>query len=227
LRYAIHTRINQSTMMSHYEYLYGVWLTNLPLDGSLFASLSKEEVINMALEILQEDMMEFYNRAKAKTDIIPVFEEDQEGFYLFEFEGTALDVAGEDLDMHILGSDNVNAGLSADLNMQLDQDNVEGKLAAESLLHLDHDDDDGGKIPAKETSQEAANIIMKEQVNEQGDTPMNELADIFLEEYGGNYDLEEEKVSKEVETEVEREEKSDALLSPNKLREMRLGKSKY
>ncbi len=66
MRYAINTRISHGTKMSPYEYLYGVKpsgeLATLPIDGKLLASLSKEEDLNRALEIQQEQMLDFYNQ---------------------------------------------------------------------------------------------------------------------------------------------------------------------
>jgi hypothetical protein len=125
MRYAINTRINHSTKMSLYEYLYGVkptgGLNNLPVDGKLLASLSKEEELNRLLEIPIEQQMEFYNQSKKKIENIPAYDDvDDKGFHLFHTEWSN--------------------------ELCVDEDTVLEMIAAEQLLNFDDDGD--GKLPA-------------------------------------------------------------------------------
>ncbi len=87
-----HQHKNQSWHQDEsYEFLFGVKPTGgfatLPLDGKLLASLSKEEDLNRALEIPQEQILEFYNQDKSNTSNTPVFTYDGvDEFHLFEFK---------------------------------------------------------------------------------------------------------------------------------------------
>ena len=146
-------------------------------------------------------MLEFYNQDKSKAGNMPIFTDvGVEEFHLFEFEGSSLDLVAGDLEEFIIPE-------------EFDAD----KQAAKEMLHLANEDDGGGKPPAKEPALQLTN---EEQ------TANKEVADILLEEYGG----EEEEVT-EVEAEVEKEkddestevdaeevegEASDTLLSPNR-----------
>ncbi len=96
--------------------MYGVkptgGLTNLSLDAKLLSSVSKEEDLNKALEMPQEQLIEFYNEDKTMTAIIPVFSDEDEGvneFHLFDSDGASLDLVAGDLEDFIL-PDEVDAG---------------------------------------------------------------------------------------------------------------------
>ncbi len=188
--------------MSPYEYSYGVkptgGLTNLPLDAKLLASLTKEEDLKRALEIPQNQLIEIYTQDKSKTANIPVLADENEDineFHLFNSADCFLDLVAGDLEEFIL------------------PDEVEAeKVAIKALLHIEYLEDGRGKAPAKEASM---NVTNAEQATN------DELADILLEEYGGEeVEAEVEKDEDEESTEVEDDEVedkgTDALLSPNR-----------
>jgi hypothetical protein len=160
---------------------------------ALLASLSREEDLNRALEIPQEQMLEFYNQDKSKTANIPIFiDEGVEEFHLFEFEGSSLDLVEGDLEQFILNGDDGGGKPPA-------------KQAAVCLTNEE-----------QATNRELTDILMEECGDDKEKSKVVEADRKQSQEVEAEVEKDEDDVSTEVEAEEVEGETSSALLSPNR-----------